>query len=578
MIGSGGSPAAGQYVLDEDGDIEGASIVVNAVAATSGGAAPDVHIFDVDIDGSQTSGGGASSVEVNTTGSILVGGAINYANAGADDSLSLNSGDKIEVATDAGGSIAMTDSSGNLSGSLTLTGHDVWVANQATLAKLEANPDYAARNTDLGTNTGANNQAGFLQAGGITVDLLGSSLMVQNSGTAQQPAGISIGSGGLTIINEGTEPATVILYGRRVSGGTTISGSSFVPLVVTTGTLQRRTRQSTAATSAAARRPTTSDRGGIDPRTDRPDGQHRRRRRAGRGRELPRPGLRLRPERKRRRGRGRGRRKRRCDPAARLLAGPDQHRPGVLRSADRRSGDKRQRRRRRPELMWESEMRRTLLAAIAALTSLAAPAAAPAAPLSVLDSFRIGNGGTVYCSAQNVATDKGLGGMFDTGYSVTCRDAALPVGKIYKLRNPAAAQRGSRASANANAECAAPRRANVADVGAVDVIDCKLKGADVGYRAYQVAKGDMLYAAEGLTGYDSALQLGLRSVVSDRPVKGEVSIATTGAGDPAAFARVQAGTLDPAPALAEAYRRNNAGSYAEAAEFFAAVSKSAKAR
>ena len=48
-------------------------------------------------------------------------------------------------------------------------------------------------------------------------------------------------------------------------------------------------------------------------------------------------------------------------------------------------------------------------------------------------------------------------------------------------------------------------------------------------------------------------------------MKGEVSIATTGAGDPAAFARVQAGTLDPTRALAEAYRRNNAGSYAEAA-------------
>ena len=60
-------------------------------------------------------------------------------------------------------------------------------------------------------------------------------------------------------------------------------------------------------------------------------------------------------------------------------------------------------------------------------------------------------------------------------------------------------------------------------------------------------------------------------LVGDQPVKGEVSIATTGAGDPAAFARVQAGTLDPSRALAEAYRRNNAGSYAEAAEFFAAV-------
>ena len=79
---------------------------------------------------------------------------------------------------------------------------------------------------------------------------------------------------------------------------------------------------------------------------------------------------------------------------------------------------------------------------------------------------------------------------------------------------------------------------------------------------------------KGWSGYDSAIQLGLRSLVADEPVKGEISIATTGAGDPASFARVQAGTLDPAQALAEAYRRNNSGSYAEAAEFFAAVSKS----
>ena len=82
----------------------------------------------------------------------------------------------------------------------------------------------------------------------------------------------------------------------------------------------------------------------------------------------------------------------------------------------------------------------------------------------------------------------------------------------------------------------------------------------------------MVYAAQGLGGYDSALQLGLKSLVSDQPATGEISIATTGVGDPAAFARVQAGTLAPDKALDEAYRRNNAGSYAEAAEFFAAAS------
>jgi CHAT domain-containing protein len=213
-----------------------------------------------------------------------------------------------------------------------------------------------------------------------------------------------------------------------------------------------------------------------------------------------------------------------------------------------------------------------IIAAAAGLASLAGAGSASAAPLSVLDSFRIGNSGSVYCSAQNVATDKALTGMFDIGYSVTCRDAALPVGKLYKLRDPQAAATRLAAIRGTNADCTAAQPLDIADIGRVEVQDCKLKEADVSYRAYQLTKGNLLYAAEGLAGYDSALQLGLRSIVGDAPVKGEVSIATTGAGDPAAFARVQAGTLDPTRALAEAYRRNNAGSYAEAAEFFAAVS------
>ena len=153
---------------------------------------------------------------------------------------------------------------------------------------------------------------------------------------------------------------------------------------------------------------------------------------------------------------------------------------------------------------------------------------------------------------------------------MTCKDAALPIGKLYKLRDAADAERSARS----------PRRQSHLHCAQGDVspglagstaIDCKLKDADVGYRVYQSQRGKLFYSAEGLAGYDSVLQLALRSLVADQPVKGEVSIATTGMGDPAAFARVQAGTLDP-PALAEAYRRNNAGSYAEAAEFFAAVS------
>jgi CHAT domain-containing protein len=217
-------------------------------------------------------------------------------------------------------------------------------------------------------------------------------------------------------------------------------------------------------------------------------------------------------------------------------------------------------------------MVRTAIGISAALTFAVLTASAPAAPsLSLRDSFRIGSSGTIFCSAQSVASDPALKSMFDLGYSLTCRDATLPVGKMYKLRDAAGAPVRLAAVRAGKATCSAPHSGSIKDLGQVRVIECKLKDANVGYRAYEVRKGRLFYAAEGLSGYDSALQLGLRSLVADQPVSGELSIATTGAGDPAAFARVQAGTLDPSRALAEAYRRNNAGNYAEAAEFFAAV-------
>ena len=80
-------------------------------------------------------------------------------------------------------------------------------------------------------------------------------------------------------------------------------------------------------------------------------------------------------------------------------------------------------------------MRIKAIAIATAISAIAASVPVASAPLSVRETFRIGQGGTTFCSAQSLATDKGLAAMFDVGYSVTCRDAALPVGKIYKLRD-----------------------------------------------------------------------------------------------------------------------------------------------
>ena len=224
-------------------------------------------------------------------------------------------------------------------------------------------------------------------------------------------------------------------------------------------------------------------------------------------------------------------------------------------------------------------MSRIALAFAAALLGVVPLVQAGAEPLSVRENFRIGSGGSVLCTAQSLGNDKGLSTMFDRGYSVICRDATAPIGLIYALKtsagDPADRLKALRVE---RANCQTATRGQIEGLGAVETIECTLKDVDVTYRVYEYRKGNILYSAEGLAGYDSALQLGLRSIIADKIIPGELSIATTGAGDAAAFARVQAGTLDASRALAEAYRRNNAGSYAESAEFFATVSKDEEGR
>src|SRR5438270_3582923 len=123
-------------------------------------------------------------------------------------------------------------------------------------------------------------------------------------------------------------------------------------------------------------------------------------------------------------------------------------------------------------------MRRTAIVIAAAITGLAGAASLRATvPLSIRDSWRIGNSGTSFCSAQSLTVDKALTGMFDSGYSITCRDAALSVGKLYKIKDAGGAEARLAADRAERAVCEPPRRGNLAGVGSVDIIECKLKDA-----------------------------------------------------------------------------------------------------
>ena len=81
------------------------------------------------------------------------------------------------------------------------------------------------------------------------------------------------------------------------------------------------------------------------------------------------------------------------------------------------------------------------------------------------------------------------------------------------------------------------------------------------------------YLVEGLAGYDPALRLALASVVNDLPQSGTIRVATTEVSDAAAFARIQAGSLDSGSARTEAYARNNSGRSPQSAEFFETVAQ-----
>jgi CHAT domain-containing protein len=217
-------------------------------------------------------------------------------------------------------------------------------------------------------------------------------------------------------------------------------------------------------------------------------------------------------------------------------------------------------------------IRLSLAGTSAALALAVAAAPAGAEPLGARDSFRVGSGPGLLCTAQARPADPALAGLFDRGYQLSCRDALAPIGRLYALRpGGAGAEARLDAARGAGTACGPARQETVDRLGVAEVRDCRTGAGDAVWRVYTVRSGRTLHVAEGLAGYDAALRLGLASLVADRELEGEIAVALTGAGDAGAFARVQAGALDPRAALAEAYRRNNAGDYAEAGAYFGAL-------
>src|SRR3546814_8628467 len=148
---------------------------------------------------------------------------------------------------------------------------------------------------------------------------------------------------------------------------------------------------------------------------------------------------------------------------------------------------------------------RPSLAAALALLPWTLPTPAASQSRSLRDSFRIGSGGGVLCSAQTSSTDAALKDMFDRAYAVVCRDAAVPVGHLYALKNRGESPASRLAALRAEkAECGPAGGEAIDGIGQVQAQSWRMTGPYVGSGGYTWRAGVPLSVAEGLSGNESA--------------------------------------------------------------------------
>ena len=174
-----------------------------------------------------------SPLTASAAGSVFIDGKVDFQTALPSNTFTINAGKSIQLNTDTG-SLRMHDAANQLAGVLTLNAANVWMADLATLAQLKTNSNYAGRDAALAINSGASNLNGFLGADSITIKV-SSSLFGQNSGNSGDLAGISVGAGGLSILNTGGMPVAVNAFGRQILAGSAVTGNAFATVPTLSG-------------------------------------------------------------------------------------------------------------------------------------------------------------------------------------------------------------------------------------------------------------------------------------------------------------------------------------------------------
>lgn len=180
------------------------------------------------------------------------------------------------------------------------------------------------------------------------------------------------------------------------------------------------------------------------------------------------------------------------------------------------------------------------------------------------ESFRIGSEGPL-CEAQGVMLGAARSTLFDRKWALVCAGVDRPVGSAWSWKDAGEAAARIGRGRDARLDCREPEDASAFVQGAV-LRRCREAASGLEWNSYAIASGDWVHIVEGFAAFDSALRLTLESLAQNRVAPGTVDIVTTGGSGSIAQALAALGGRERL--IGQGYRRNNAGEYTQAEEFF----------
>jgi hypothetical protein len=221
----GGTTQGAGYTLDaaEAGRIRAANLTISAPAnGASPSRAPDVAVRDVTFDGNRVTG-----LTLATPGIVQVEGALLMSNGSAGNRILLGGGAQRVQLLAPSGSVRLRSVGEAPAGMVEIAAQNIWVADQGLMTQLLAERGFAGRNNALLTPAATQAPRGYVEGFDVLLRPV-SSLLVQNSGTRVDFAGITVGNS-LTI-SAGAQgaPADVYAFGRRLRpDGTSSFGTPY---------------------------------------------------------------------------------------------------------------------------------------------------------------------------------------------------------------------------------------------------------------------------------------------------------------------------------------------------------------